>query len=207
MTLRLITLVLVLATGISSTACADATVSYSGTVYEYIYSPVPYPHAFVIAGTFAPGFDYTLYTCVYGIDEVCNMNGNGFQRAVSDGNLFPIGAGTLTDANGEFSGSGMTSAAPGTPIFLFAFDGPDSSGWIQSVAFASGTDPSFFVPAAGGSTHLDASLASLSILGGSSVFDGFDGLVLSGGLPMPEPTSVVLGLFFTPLLFSFRRHR
>jgi hypothetical protein len=135
---------------------------------------------------------------------VCNMDDNGFQRAVSDGNLFPIGAGTLADANGMFNGSGVTSAAPGTPIFLFAFGGPDSSGSIQNVAFASSTDSSFLVPAPGGTANLDASLANLPILGGSPVFDG---LVLSGGLPMPEPTSVVLGWACVFVVLTPRRHR
>jgi hypothetical protein len=129
------------------------------------------------------------------------MEDNGFQRAVMDGNLIPIGAGTLSDGNGVFSGSGVTSAVTGTPIFLFAFGGSDSSGWIQNVAFATSTDPSFLVPLSG-IASLDASLANLPLLGGSPVFSG---LVLSGGLPFPEPTSVALGLCCMVCLLNIRR--
>jgi hypothetical protein len=175
-----------------STSFADATVNYEGFVYADEFSFMPVQNGFAIAGTFPPGFDPYSYHCVYG-DTSCNLNAGHYSAAVGDGNFVPIGAGDLTDASGFFSGSGTTSAAAGTPVYLFVFATPDpdtSFYW----GLATSTHPSFLVPAANGDTTLNAGLADTFIHGA----DAPGGIALRV-VPFPEPSAFV----FTLTAFSF----
>ena len=178
-------------------AASAAVVDYSGRVFEDPQGRptggAPHRNGFVIAGTFAPGYDPFRYA--FSIDtEGGNIVGGEYDKAVADGDFFPIGTGGLTDAAGAFALSGTTAADPGTPIWLFAFDRPVAEGWTQVLA----TSPlaNWRAPAADGTTSLAASEAETFVLGRSNP----QGVALSI-VPFPEPTAALawLGLALLPL--------
>lgn len=179
--------------GFLTQAVTAATVQYSGSVFFNFGTPIV--GGYVVAGTFAPGFDPynggqhsgTNYNCVYG-DDVCNLNPGAYDAAVSDGNFIPIGTGTVTDQNGRFSTSGSTSTPAGTPIWLFAFEDNSRDSGYQ--VLASSSNPAWQTPSQPtGVTTLTASDANLFVLGTSHP----RGVALRG-IPIPEPSSMALSV-------------
>ena len=182
-------LALLVLTG-ASPANAAATVDYYGQLYigsGYLSG------GFVVAGTFAPGFVSANYFQVYSLSGF-------YSDSVADGGFRPIGSGVLTDANGFFSGSGTTNEPPGTQIYLFGFNvsNPDlaTHGFL-----ATGSDPSFLIPADMTSTSIHPSQVSSILFG---VQFGGDAIGV-GPLTVAEPTSFALTL--PSLLILFRRSR
>jgi hypothetical protein len=168
--------------GLGSQCVSAAVVGYSGRVFLGF---TPVENGYVVAGTFAPGFDASNYTCFYG-DEVCNLNSGAFESAVTDGNFLPIGFGELTDSSGFFSAAGTTAAATGTPIWLFAFADDSADSFFQ--VLASSTDSSWLVPSQpAGITELVASDANIFVMGESHPL----GVSLSV-IPFPEPSALLL---------------
>lgn len=178
----------------SASSLPAQVVTYSGQVFDE-FGDLGTPGAYVIAGTFREGFDPYDYNCVYG-DEACNQVGgeiNGervpaFEAAVFEENFFPIGEGVLTDAGGVFSGSGMTDAAVGTPIWLFAFDseGAGSSDAFFQILATSVSAPWQVLP---GLTQINAREADTAVMG----FPRGDGIAFSV-IPFPEPSAGLLVL-------------
>ena len=161
-----------------------ADVSYSGSVF---FQGTPVVGGFVVAGTFKPGFDPLDYACVYG-DIACNLEEGAYAHAVADGNFLPIGPGDLTDAIGAFSASGTTTAAAGTPLWLFAFQDNSKDSFFQ--ALVSSSDPSWLVPAQpSGVTQIVASAANIFVMGDSHP----QGVSLTV-IPFPEPSTACLAV-------------
>jgi len=176
---------LVCVIGFVSQTASAATVQYSGKVFTANGSPIV--GGYVIVGTFAPGIDPFNYNCIYG-DEVCNQNPGAYDSAVSDGNFFPIGAGTLTDPNGVFNTSGSTNTPAGTPIWLFAFADDTRGSFLQ--VLASSSNPAWQTPAQPtGFTFLNASDADMFVMGTSHP----QGVTL-GEVPVPESASLTLSI-------------
>jgi hypothetical protein len=182
-------LALLVASAVALNSCsalgAPPPVTYHGHVYQGYGGPVV--NGFAVAGTFAPGFDPFDYEYVYGIDEWGNMDQTHYSDAVADGNFLPIGGGTWTDESGYFWGSGASSAAPGTPVYLFVFDdsNPDLA---ANFGLATSTDPSYRLSASGYAS-VDATLANDFVFGWSSG----DGIAVNV-LPFPEPATSTLAL-------------
>jgi hypothetical protein len=176
-------------------ACA-ATIDYHVVLYNN--SGVPIQGGRVIAGTFKPGFNVSNYACTYS-DPFCNPYENNYSLAVADGNFIPFDAGGLTSSTGIFSGSGI-STATGSQIWTFAFSGSQPNGAGGQV-LATGSGPSFFVPAAG-STGFNSSGINQFIFGQS--FNS--GLKLTG-LPVPEPASATVFAVGATSLIIFRMRR
>src|SRR5688572_17685339 len=86
-----------------SLVCATkaATVNYSGVLTEAPFPNGPLNDNFVIAGTFAPGFQVSQYKFAYG-DPSGNLYNDHYAYAVADGNFRPIGPGTLANSQGAF---------------------------------------------------------------------------------------------------------
>ena len=164
----------------TTVATAAATVNYQGYLYGEFGSPAY--GGFIIAGTFAPGFNPETIACVYG-DESCNVGTEYYTLGVNDGTIRPIGDGVTTDSNGFFSGTGTTSEIAGSPIYLFGFP-PFSS--AEGVV-ATSNHPSFLVPPTDGSTTLDASLANSFVFG----YQTGNGIAVAV-LPFPEPSALAL---------------
>lgn len=165
----------------ASAACADATVSYHGYLYNQALTPIQ--GGFVIAGTFDPGFNPASYFAVYG-DAFGNVAAGHYSAAVAAGTFRPVGLPVNTSASGFFSGSGTTTAAAGTSIYLVAFpEHPDLGGTFG--VLGTGIDPTFRVPDAMGSTDIDAALANQFYWGRH-----VNGGVGVGTLPIPEPSTL-----------------
>lgn len=185
----------ILITALVFTCCSpsqDATaakVGYMGNVFSEAGTPVS--GGFVIAGTFAPGFEPFEYNCVYG-DGSCNLLSGAYDSAVADGNFIPIGPGTNTDLNGAFFAVGDTFEPAGTQLWLFAFEDNSRDSFFQ--VLASSSSMGWQVPTQPtGLTLLTASDAELFVLGASHP----QGVALSV-IPFPEPSSwalSVLGCF------------
>lgn len=173
-----------------------ATMSYSGKLLTETGTPVV--GGYVVAGTFAPGFDPFDYNCVYG-DPDCNQVGGSFgsayDSAVGEGNFIPIGAGTFTLTDGSFSGSGDSAASVGTQIWLFGFE--DGSRNSQNQALASSSLPSWQVPFV--ATSLSASDADVFVMGAPHP----EGVSLTS-IPVPEPASLHLVLLLSLLAAAAR---
>jgi len=203
--------------GLVSQVTSAATVEYSGSVFSL---GGPADGSYVVAGTFAPGYkpfsgsdDFDTYSnstlyeindlyCVYAATVFdCNIEAGAYDTAVSDGIFTPIGLGTLTDQNGFFSTSGTTDAPAGTPIWLFAFEGNDTDAGTQ--VLASSTDSTWLIPAQpAGVTTLVAGNADLFLFGVGHP----QGVVLTG-VPIPEPTSLVLSFLGGLAILGSRRRR
>ena len=143
-------------------ASADATVNYHGYLYEHPQGP-PVGGGFVVAGTFAPGFDPSSYFDLFG-DEFGNVAPNHYSNAVAAGAFRPIGSPLTTSGDGFFNGSGSTTALEGSSVYLFAFRIHPDFGDIAGV-ITTGSSPTFTVPAQGGSTTIDAALADVVVFG------------------------------------------
>lgn len=179
---------------LSPASSSAATVGYSGYVFG---DGSPVVNGYVIAGTFAAGFDPLNYTCFYG-DSACNLNVDAYSSAVADGNFLPIGAGVLTDSSGAFSTTGTTDAAAGTPVWLFAFGDAGTSSSHQ--VLASSSDPSWNVPAQPlGATLINAVAADLFVMGQTHPLG-----VEVTGVPVPEPGTWLLALAILINVLSFR---
>ena len=179
---------------------AAATVTYQGFLQEDAVLP---PQSFnlsddfVIAGTFAPGFDPFNYTHVYG-DSVGNLTDPlHYTHAVADGNFRPIGAGTLSDAAGAFSGSGTATKIDNLPIYLFLFADADPNG-LSNLALVSSTDPSWRVQNDGIAT-LDAATANVFPLGSRS-----GNRIVMQIPPVPEPAPGIFILLGAALSLQLR---
>ncbi len=179
------------------TAYSQATVSYQGFLYNQFGTPVQ--NGRIVAGTFKPEFNVSLYNYTYG-DAVGNSDLNNYAEAVADGNFIPFDSGVLTGPLGVFSGTAMSSAA-GSKVWFFGFPTSQTFPSDGTEVLASSTDPSFILPATG-SISLNAGNANQFILG--SHFN--NGLRLSG-LPLPEPTSGVLAAFAALILGARRARR
>jgi hypothetical protein len=171
---------------------AGATVSYHGLLQD----PTPPQGDFVIAGTFRPGFQPWQYSYTYG-DAYGNLYFNHYSRAIADENWRPIGAGTLADAGGAFSGSGATTGIDGLPIYLFLFDNPNPDiTWY--FALATSTNPPWSVQNDGDIT-IDAARANQFTYG----YKQGDRIALHG-IPIPEPSSAIAVAVMT---FALLRRR
>jgi hypothetical protein len=177
-------------------ASADANVNYSG---KLLHSPggLPVDGGFVIAGTFAPGFEPSTYFQVYG-DGSGNVAPNHYMNATFAGSFLPIGLPVLTTAAGFFAGSGTTNAAAGTPVYVFAFPVHPDLGQ-QFGVIATGSDAAFLVPAGMGSTSINFNLAN-NFLFGSGTANG----LAAGQLPIPEPHTFVLTVIGAAAISGFR---
>jgi hypothetical protein len=164
-----------------TTALAAATVNYEGFLYSSGGAPVN--GGFVIAGTFAPGFNVHNYFDTFG-DGFGNALSDSYDRAVATGTFRPIGSGVSTIA-GFFSGTGTTNDTPGTSIYLFGFEHSPTTSLYQALATSS--DPSYLVPTGSGITAVNASLANQFAFG--KKLNGGIGLV---GVPIPEPSTSAL---------------
>lgn len=169
-----------------------ATINYSGRVFKnpYINLNTPLEEAFVIVGTFAPGFAPHSYNFVYG-DTSGNQNEFAYPMAVSDGNFIPLGSGTFTDADGNYSASVETSLPEGTPIWQFVLKGDDNDptddALPQSQILASSLI--WQIPAQpDGTIDLVATHADMFIMGGPHPL----GISVSVP-PFPEPRTVTMG--------------
>ena len=174
-----------------------AVVDFSGSLYDSSGSVAV--NALVVAGTFKPGFAVSSYSCVYG-DDVCNLNDQNYNQAVADGNFIPIDS-ALTSLNGVFGGSGLSDAV-GSPIWLFGF--PSTStvplpGHVEVLAISS--DSSFIVPPTG-STTVYTFLADTFALGNK-----LRGGIQLNGIPIPEPTTAVLGILLVACSLATRCRR
>jgi PEP-CTERM motif len=184
---------------------AAATVNYQGFLYGGSFGPFapfqPVVNGFVVAGTFAPGFNPSSIPAVYG-DFAQNVGSDYYAKAVADGNIRPIGPGTLTDGTGHFSASGMTSDPTGTRIYLFGFSTPVPSNSGAFSTLGTSSDASFLVPPGGGITTVNASMANQFVFGGTHN----NGISLDV-LPFPEPSTFILaGVGFVALAaFAVRR--
>lgn len=175
----------------------SAVVQFSGSLYGE--SGAVAVNALVVAGTFKPSFPVSNYSCVYG-DNVCNLDHNNYSEAVADGNFIPIGS-TLTSLNGVFSGAGVSNAV-GSRIWLFAFPSTVPVPSPEPVqVLASSSDSSFFVPATGDTT-VYSFLANEFVLGKKYN----SGLQLNG-IPIPEPTTAVLGILLVLCSLATRCRR
>ena len=152
---------------LASVSVASATmVEYTGQV---TIRGRPVQNAFVIAGTFDPGFDPTTYGCFYGIGG-CNMDSTRYSQAITDGNFRPIGNGTHTTASGDFAGSGNASDISGSSIYLFVFkdgreSGPSDPDLAKFFALATSTEMSWI---AGDINVIDGSDANRFVFGGNN---------------------------------------
>ncbi|HEY4232332.1 MAG TPA: hypothetical protein VGM76_02815, partial [Lacipirellulaceae bacterium] len=147
---------------------------------------------------FAPSFHPDNYECVYG-DSACNMFSTQYSHAVADGSFLPIGAGTLTNGSGGFSGTGMTGAPVGTPIYLFLFNSPNPDA-ANLFALATSSDASYKVPVDGGSTTLSASQANSFVFG----FPTGNGIRLNF-FPIPEPSTFSLAALSLGIMYGMQR--
>ncbi|MEZ6072993.1 MAG: PEP-CTERM sorting domain-containing protein [Pirellulales bacterium] len=188
---------------ISPHPAGAAIILYSGSLFTDSGTPVV--GGYVIAGTFRAGFDPynggeyggTRYNCVYG-DESCNLISGAYDMAVSDGNFIPFGDGAITTINGEFTAIGATSAAAGTPIWLFAFS--DTSRNSSYQVLASSSDSTWRVPESIGS--FVASDADLFVMGSSHP----QGVSLRV-VPIPEPSSLTMLVLVSCFAIGSRRRR
>lgn len=202
---------LIFAVGMTSIVNAGYTV-YSGSVGDWGYGQA-IENGFVIAGTFEPGFDVSRYKFIYGMDDVGNMDSTGYSQAIVDGVFRPLGNGTHTVPNGTdddyiyphgyFSGFAATSDPDhyGSKIYLFCFN-DETQGNVLFAIFTS-TNPSWVL----GSENrtLYASDADRFVFG-SKGYGDFD--IELQGLPMPEPsTIVILSSGLLTLCFVAKRSR
>ncbi len=192
--------------GFVSQNVSAATVEYSGKLFanELLNSV---SGAYVIAGTFAPGYDVVGEgTLVSGyvhdnLDADNNLEPGAYDRAVANGIFIPIGLGAITFPDGAFSASGTTNASVGTPIWLFAFG--DGTTHSNTQVLASSSDTAWLTPAQpSGSTTISASDTNLFVLG----VEHPEGVALAY-LPTPEPTSLVLSLLGGLVILGSRRGR
>jgi len=181
-------------------ASADATVNYQGYLSQ---SPLGGPVAggFVVAGTFAPGFNPSTYFDVFG-DEYGNVALNHYSNAVAAGVFRPIGSPVTTSVAGFFNGSGSTIALEGTSVYLFAFARHPDFGDPEGV-IASGSSPPFKVLAPAGSTSIDAALADDFVFG----LHAPDGALALGMLPIPKPNACALSAIGAATFGAFRSAR
>jgi hypothetical protein len=131
-------------------------------------------------GTFAPSFDPFSYTCVFGIDDVCNMDSPNYTRAVASQVFQEIGG-------GQFSGSTFSRTISVTQpadlqlwMFVFSDPSPDSA---MEFALFTGSGPEWRTPVVG-SRSLSANSASIFVHG----FGGNGGPIYFDILPIPEPS-------------------
>jgi|ERR1035437_2982375 hypothetical protein len=183
-----------------------ATITYQGFLQEGFLPPQFFNLAddFVIAGTFAPGFNPFNYTHVYGDSEGNLTDPLHYTHAVADGNFRPIGAGTLSDATGAFSGSGTTTGIDNLPIYLFLSADADPNGFsdlFSDLAIVSSTDPTWRVQNDGIAT-LDAATANVFPLGSL-----LGNRIVLQVAPFPEPASPTLLLLGAALCLRRRSLR
>lgn len=177
--------------------CVQAQmVSYNGGVTQ---NGAPVANGFVIAGTFAPGFDVDSYKYVYG-DESGNLLGlPHYSQAVADGNFRPIGDGALTLPDGSFAGSGSNETGVGRLVYLFAFDKPNPA---DSWFFAMATNPAWVT---GSDSFLNISADEATQFPFGEKFGATLGLQI---MPFPEPSSLSLAIVVgSALLVRVRHHR
>ena len=178
------------------TVCQAATISYSGRVYDEMGQPLI--GGYVVAGTFAPSFDPSRYSCFYG-DNACNLGSQAYDRAVADGNFVPAGPGGFTGVTGLFTLAGDSTAA-GSPVWLFAFEDEGRDSFFQALATSGAAN--WLVPTGSGSTTLSAVQADRFVLGG----DHPNGIQLSV-VPFPEPGAFVWLAMVAKALLGGRRGR
>ena len=178
--------------------CLAAVASASASTVDYhgdhdvpfpFPAPSPLNDDFIIAGTFVPGFDVATYGFVFG-DDVGNLYGlPHYSAAVNSGTFRPIGAGTISDTDGLFNGTGTTTGIDDLPIYLFLFDATNPD---QSFNLALVTNPAWGVQA-GGNITIDAATATIFQYGGIS-----NGVIQLQAAPIPEPAmgAVIAGLMF-----------
>lgn len=168
-------------------------VQFSGNVIRLEGEPVA--GGYVIAGTFNPLFQPWSYKYEYGMDEGGNMDSPNLSQAIADGNFLPIGSGTHTAIDGEFSGSGFNSAGPGLPVYIFAFSSfePDESEY-----FALATNPAWVTGAS--NLSLNAANAQVFVFGQKS-----GASIALQGLPMPEPAGLALMTLGLVMMATMRR--
>jgi hypothetical protein len=170
-------------------------VDYSGKLFSPFGTP---QNAGVVhAGTFAPGNTAESWILANS-DGFGNVSEAVYSLGVSSGVIVPIAQAT-TSFDGSFTGLGSTSAAAGTQIWLFGFADMNTTSLTQ--VWATGTDPSWSVPAQpNGSTSINTSTATVFKFG----MDLADGIQL-GIVPFPEPASGCLAACGALVLSAMRR--
>ena len=155
-------------------------------------------------GVFNPVFDPCRYKFVYGVDEVGNMNGTMYGKAVAEGNFLPVGQGTYAFpgyGSPGFAGRVTVSGLEGRPLWLFVFGNRDPD-CAETLAFCS--DSSWLCPPDNGQIPIDASTATTSVFGSF----GPGGAIQVSGLPFPEPPVFwLLGFGLVSLIFIRRLTR
>jgi hypothetical protein len=176
-----------------------ATVNYSGVLTESPFPNGPLNDDFVIAGTFRPGFNVSLYNFTYG-DLSGNLFPDHYARAVADGNFRPISPGTLANTQGAFSGSGTTTGIDDVPIWVFMFDGqPQPSHFPFYLALVSGTGAEWRVQN-DGATTINTATANIFKFGEPAG----NGVVRLNVAPFPEPSAALLAPALGALLVRRR---
>jgi len=141
---------------------------------------------------------------VYGVDEVGNMNGTMYGKAVAEGNFLPVGQGTYAFpgyGSPGFAGRVTVSGLEGRPLWLFVFGNRDPD-CAETLAFCS--DSSWLCPPDNGQIPIDASTATTSVFGSF----GPGGAIQVSGLPFPEPPVFwLLGFGLVSLIFIRRLTR
>src|SRR3954470_2865172 len=193
-------LILVVAVILSSAQLASAaTVNYSGVLTEF--SGAQLSDDWVIAGTFAPGFNVNLYWWTFG-DGAANWLPTHYANAVATGTFRPIGSGTFPNVQGAFSGTGSTTGIDNQPIWIFMFQNaaPSTSPFM---ALISSTDPSWRVQN-DGLANINTSTANLFSVGHRTS----GGAIQLEGAPIPEPsTCLLVGACLATSLRRVRRAR
>jgi hypothetical protein len=175
-----------------------ATVEYSGTLFSFFGTPQF--GGSVRAGTFSAGNTAESWILANS-DAFDNVSEHVYTAGVSSGVIVPIGPGATNQFDGTFVGLGATSAPEGSQIWLFGFESMSTSTLTQ--VWATGTDPSWFVPAQpDGFTTINTSTATIFKFGN----DFADGIQL-GIVPFPEPTSGCLAACGALAMLAGRRSR
>jgi hypothetical protein len=185
-------------------ACAQvasaASVNYTGVLTEGGASTLT--DDWVIAGTFAPGFDViNQYWWTFG-DNAANWLPTHYANAVATGTFRPIGSGTFPNVQGAFSGMGSTTGIDNQPIWIFMFQNaqPETSPFM---ALISSTDPSWRVQN-DGVANINTSTANIFVVGHRTT----SGAIQLDGAPVPEPaTCVWLGACVVASVLRVRRCR
>jgi hypothetical protein len=192
---------LVVALLISSTHFASAaTINYSGVVTEGGASSLT--DDWVVAGTFAPGFNVNAqYWWTFG-DPAANWLPTHYANAVATGTFRPIGSGTFPDAQGAFGGTGSATGIDNQPIWIFMFQNAQPS-TSPFMALISSTDPSWRVQN-DGVASINSSTADVFNVG----YRTTGGAIHLNGAPVPEPTTCLwVGPCMAASMFRLRRCR
>ncbi|HEY6135874.1 MAG TPA: hypothetical protein VIW70_18010 [Rubrivivax sp.] len=172
------------------TTAQAAVIEFSGGTTQETYLPWG-PSKPVVVGVFADNFDpLNPYPpgdiCQYG-DDVCNLEGDYYVSMVAEMNFIPLGE-VLTFGAGTFVGTAVATGIEGRQLWMVL--------WDQSDKYAN----SVITTALGNTNWLGMSdgseLNRIDLAEVNTVIFGElqGGLVVFGGLPIPEPSTWTLFL-------------